>query len=177
MGTKKKTEDAVADPADVITSPEEHAEAIADADLEGDVHVSSDELSNDEEIAARSADMDKPGGEHIKQFVLPDVNGRHSKSSGNPWTEANDFDHEPNKAATRQGAINAGLWPTGDAHYVSAKRHPDGTSWVLTYSVPVEPAHTFDADETPHPEVIGDDTDKGGASKAQNADASKSTEK
>lgn len=115
---------------DELVTPEEHAEAF------------------DVEIAARSADMDSPSTTHEKVFVLgPGVGNPKS----NPYTEANGFDHGPNKAATRQYAIDAGLWPTGDVSFKSAKKHPDGVSWILTYRVPVIPTHVEQ-----HDDVTGD---------------------
>jgi hypothetical protein len=126
------------------------------------------ELDPEAEVALRSADQsDKPTSEHRKIFVLgPDP----SSPTANPYTEAKGYDHEPNKAATRQYAIDQGLWPTGDVRFVSGKRHADGVSWELTYAVPVEPAHNVPT-ESPNPEVIADDTDNDGATKATNADA------
>lgn len=128
------------------------------ADLEAGESVVA--LSPEAEVEQRSADQDKASLTHTKQFVLGPTSGY-----------AKGYDHEPNKAATRQYAIDQGLWPTGDVKFVGAKTHADGVSLVLTYKVPVIPAH--DAPEaSPNPEVIADDTDNGGATKAQNADAS-----
>lgn len=117
-------------------------------------------LAPEHEVEQRSADQTKPSLEHTKIFVLGPTSGY-----------AKGYDHEPNKAATRQYAIDQGMWPTGDVKFVSAKTHADGVSLVLTYKVPVIPAHDA-PEESPNPEVIADDTDKGGATKAQNADAS-----
>ena len=80
----------------------------------------------------------------------------------NPYTEAGGFDHEPNKAATRQYAIDAGLWPTGDVSFKSAKKHPDGVSWILTYSVDAIPANDA-PDGSQSPRVVADDGDAEGA--------------
>lgn len=140
-----------------LTTPEEHAEAAEG--VEPDEHVSAPTVPDDVEVAARSADMDKPGTTHEKDFVVgpnPYQTGR------NPYTAAGGFDHEPNKAAMRQYAINAGLWPTGEAEYKSAKRHPDGVSWILTYTIPVIPAHTA-ADGSQAPKVAAADGDAEGA--------------
>lgn len=120
------------------------------------------------EVAARSADMTKPSTEHRKVFVLgPDP----SSPSSNPYTEARGYDHEPNKAAMRQYMIDQGLWPTADVRFVSGKRHDDGVSWVLTYAVEAIPAHEA-PDRSPNPEVVADDTDNDGATKATNAEPS-----
>jgi hypothetical protein len=145
------------DTADVLTDPIEHAEAYDSVEPGQD--VSEPEVPADVEIAARSADMDTPSETHTKSFVLgPSPLG----GTKNPYTEANGYDHEPNKAATRQGAINAGLWPTGEAAFKSAKKHPDGESWVLTYTVPVIVAHDAqDGSQTPR--VVAADGDAEGA--------------
>lgn len=110
-----------------------------------------------DEVAARSADTTEPGTDFRKVFVL----------GPGTYTAATDYDHEPNKAATRQYAIDAGLWPTGDAVHVSTRKHADGVSQVLAYSVPVAPAHRVNV-ESPNPEVVAED---GSTEGAQNADA------
>jgi hypothetical protein len=118
------------------------------------------------EVAARSADMTKPSTEHRKVFVLgPDP----TSLDANPYTETRGYDHEANKAATRQYMIDQGLWPTAAVRHVSTKRHDDGRSWILTYAVEAIPAHDA-PNASPNPEVIADDTDEGGASKATNAE-------
>ncbi len=140
-----------------LTTPEEHAAAAEG--VEPDEHVSDDSVPADVEIAARSADMDKPSTTHEKTFVVgpnPYQTGR------NPYTEAGGFDHEPNKAATRQYAIDNGLWPVADVEYKSAKKHPDGVSWILTYTVEVIPAHDA-ADGAQSPAVVAEDGDADGA--------------
>lgn len=136
---------------DELVTPEEHAEAYESVEPGQD--VADDSVPNDVEIAARSADMDTPSDTHEKVFVL----GPNPYSKGkNPYTEANGYDHEPNKAATRQYAIDGGMWPTADVSFKSAKRHPDGESWILTYTVPVIPAHTAEpGSQTPR--VVGSD--------------------
>lgn len=140
-------------------------EAVAEADDDNVPSVSDPEVPEDVEVAARSADMDKPSTDHRKIFVLgPDP----SSPTANPYTEAKGYNHEPNKAATRQGAIDAGLWPTGDVTFVSGKRNADGVSWDLTYKVPVTVAHEVEPG-TRNPEVVADDTDNEGATKAANA--------
>jgi hypothetical protein len=142
---------------DELVTPEEHAETTET--VEPDEHVSDPGVPDDVEVAARSADMDKPSTEHRKVFVL----GPNSvDNSTNPYTEAHDYDHEPNKAATRQYAIDQGMWPTGDVRHVSTKRHPDGVSWVLTYAVDVIPANDApDGSQTPR--VVAEDGDAEGA--------------
>lgn len=123
------------------------------------------ELSQPEEVAARSADQVKPSLKHRKVFVIAGI-----KHVDEPPHVGEDAD-EANKAAVRQGAINAGLWPTADVKRVGKPvRHDDGISWVLTYEVPTQPAHDVPVDVA-GPEVIADDTDDGGASKARNAKA------
>lgn len=142
------TEDQKAAGAEELTTPGEHAEAAESVEPGG--HVSSPDVPNDVEIAARSADMDEPSNTHEKQFVL----GPNPYADGNPYTVKSGYDHEPNKLATRQYAIDAGLWPTGDVELKSTKRHPDGVSWILTYTVDVIPAHIA-TDGTEHPTVTG----------------------
>lgn len=149
---------------EALTTPEEHAEA--SEGVEPGQDVSDPEVPNDVEIAARSADMDSPSTTHEKTFVLgpnPYATGR------NPYTEGNGYDHEPNKAATRQYAIDQGLWPTGEAAFKSAKKHPDGESWILTYTVPVVPAHDVEGGSQ-HPTVVAADGDAEGARNYLSAD-------
>lgn len=137
---------------ETLVTPEEHA-ATADT-LEPGQDVSEPEVPTDVEVAARSADMEKPSTTHVKQYVLGPSSDPTAK--GNPYTEARGFDHEPNKAATRQYAIDNGLWPTDDVKFVSGKKHPDGESWILTYSVEVIPAHDAE-DGAQSPRVVGSD--------------------
>lgn len=125
---------------DELVTPEEHAEVTDELEV-GDSVTS---LPGDEETAARSADMDKPGTEFIKVFVLGP--GKYDTSTG--------YDHEPNKTAVRQQAINSGLWPTGDVRFISNKLHDDKRSRVLSYGVEIEPAHDIREGVT-HPEVVG----------------------
>lgn len=127
-------------------------------------------LPQPEEVEARSADLDHATTKRRKVFVLGP--GARRGDDAVEYTKAAGFDHEANFAATRQEAIGAGLWPVGDVRFVSSKLHADGVSRELTYEVDVRPAVDV-LDESPNPEVIADDTDKGGASKAQNADAGK----
>jgi len=145
------------DESEELVTPEEHAEA--SEGVEPDQHVSDPKVPDDVEVAARSADMDAPSTTHEKTFVVgpnPYQTGR------NPYTEAGGFDHEPNKAATRQYAIDNGLWPTGDVAFKSAKKHPDGASWILTYTVEVIPAHVAE-DGAQSPKVVAEDGDAEGA--------------
>lgn len=94
---------------------------------EGDVGLSDSEI-----IARRSADIteDKAkSDEFVKVFVLGPC--------GKP-TEASGYDHEPNKAATRQFAIDQGMRPVGDVRLVSTKAHKGAENvWDLTYALPV----------------------------------------
>lgn len=141
-----------------LVTPAEHAAATES--LEPGEHVSDPDVPNDVEVAARSVDMEKPSLEHEKVFVLGPAPRGHNSS--NPYTEARGFDHEPNKAATRQYAIDSGLWPTGDVRFKGAKKHPDGESWVLTYAVDVIPANDApDGSQSPH--IVAADGDAEGA--------------
>ena len=141
-----------------LVTPARHA-AATDS-LEQGEHVSDPGVPNDVEVAARSADMEAPSEQHEKVFVLGPAPRGHN--STNPYTEARGYDHEPNKAATRQYAIDSGLWPTGDVEVKSAKRHPDGESWILTYAVPVIPANDA-PDGSQSPAVVAPDGDATGA--------------
>lgn len=88
-------------------------------------------LTDEQIIARRSADIEADSAkdsEHVKVFVLP---------PGPKPIEANGYDHEANKAATRQYAISQGMRPAGDVRLVSIKQHKNKVSWVLTYAVPV----------------------------------------
>lgn len=124
-----------------LVTPDEHAAAIPELAPAENVTA----LDAADEVAARSADMDKPSTEHRKVFILGP--GRYDSST--------DYDHEPNKAATRQYAIDGGLWPVGDVRFISNKLHPDGKSRVLSYGVQVEPAHNI-VEGARHPEVVGE---------------------
>lgn len=139
-------------------------------ETEPDEQASSSALPQPEEVEARSADATHATTKRRKVFVLGP--GARRGDDAVEYTKAAGFDHEANFAATRQEAIGAGLWPVGDVRFVSSKAHADGVSRELTYEVDVRPAADV-LDESPNPEVIADDTDKGGASKAQNAEAGK----
>lgn len=111
--------------------------------------VTGEPLSDAEIIARRSADIhteEAKGDEHVKVFVLP---------PGVKPTEANGYDHDANKAATRQYAISQGMRPIGDVRLVSIKQHANGISWVLTYAVPVAVA------ERSGPEIVLQGEDAG----------------
>lgn len=155
--TEENTTGQQGDGVDELVTPPEHAEATENVDPTQD--VADPEVPNDIEVAARSADMDAPSTTHEKVFVVGP--GSVPGQKGNPWTEANGFDHEPNKAATRQYAIDHGLWPTGEVTFKSAKKHPDGESWILTYTVEVIPAHDA-ADGSQTPAVVTADGDAEG---------------
>lgn len=148
-------------PAEVKTKTEDEVKGVKPAES-GDVEPNAaDKLDDGESVAvlpasdevlARSADQVKPSTEYTKAFVL----------GPGDYTKATDYDHEPNKAGTRQEALNRGLWPTGDVTFVSNKPHMDGKSRVLTYKVPVRPAADFEA-TSPHPTVVAADGDAEGA--------------
>jgi len=107
-------------------------------------------LSDAEIIARRSADIHKAeakGNEHVKVFVLP---------PGPKPTEANGYDHEANKAATKQYAISQGMRPVGDVRLVSIAQHRNKVSWVLTYAVEVAVAEKIEAPSEPHIVTGGD---------------------
>lgn len=138
-------------------------------EIELEAEQGASALPQAEEVEARSADTHKPTTTRRKVFVLGPGERRGADAADGL---GKGYDHEPNFAATRQEAINGGLWPVGDVRFVSRKTHADGVSLELTYEVEVRPAADV-LDESPNPEVIADDTDKGGATKAQNADAGK----
>ncbi len=110
---------------------EEHEPTIGEQRKARDVVDSEADLSDPEIIARRSADIEaKEADEYRKVFVLP---------PGPKPTPANGYAHDANEAATRQYALQAGLYPTGDVRHVSTKQHDNGVSWVLTYAVKVVP--------------------------------------
>jgi len=95
-------------------------------------------LTDDELVAARSADTDKLStDEHVKIFVL---------EPGPKPTEANGFDHGPNKAAVVQYMIAQGLRPTGEVRHVSTEKigHAAMPSWAVKYAVLAVPAERYD---------------------------------
>lgn len=144
-----------------LTDPPAHADPV-DTTEDGAtaVPVPAVELDLPHEVEARSADTDKPGTAFRKVFIV-------GRIPGDDFTASGGYDHEPNKAATRQYAIAAGLWPTADVKFVSKRKHDDGVSTVLTYSVEVAPAHRV-ADGSDHPEVVDQQT--GDSDKAANAE-------
>lgn len=149
MTDDKSTEAETA--GDTLTDPDEHA-AATDS-LEPGEGVADPGVPNDVEVAARSADMEKPSTTHEKVFVL----GPNPYATGkNPYTAGAGYDHEPNFAATRQYMIDSGLWPTSDVEHKSTKRHPDGESWILTYTVEAIPASDA-APGSQTPRVVGSD--------------------
>lgn len=88
-------------------------------------------LTDDEIIGRRSADIlddVAKGNEHVKVFVIG-TELSPAKIEG--------FDHEPQKAATRQYAISQGMRPVGDVRIVSTKRNKTGFGWDVTYAVEV----------------------------------------
>lgn len=115
----------------VIEEEQESEPTIGERRKARDVVASESDLSDPEIIARRSADIEaEEANEYRKVFVLP---------PGPKPTPANGYAHDANMAATRQYAIQAGLYPTGDVRHVSTKQHDNGVSWVLTYAVKVVP--------------------------------------
>ena len=112
-----------------------------------------------EEQTQSAGDEAARGVAHEKQFGLGAAPLRGTR---NPYAKASGYDHEPNKTATRQYAIDHGLWPTEDVAFKSAKRHPDGESWILTYTVAVIPA-TAAHSGSQSPRVGAEDGDVEGA--------------
>lgn len=153
------------DASTVADNPDGQPERVGGDDVERqeaaeDVeHVA--ELDEAAEVFARSADNREASTNYRKVFVLQP--GTYTKDA---------YDHEPNLGATRQEAINRGLWPTGKARQVGgARKHPDGTdSVVLTYEVPVAIAHEVGG-EAVNPEVR--DVETGSVDDARNTDAAK----
>lgn len=123
-------------------------------------------LSDDEVIARRSADIhtdEASGNEHVKIFVLG--------TAENP-TKIDGFDHEPNKAATRQYAISQGMRPVGDVRLVSSRKNKAGFGWDLKYAVEVAVDERLG--EASGPDIVSD----GPSDPAEvdlNADADKPT--
>lgn len=89
------------------------------------------------EVAARSADQDdEPSEVWVKEIVIgPPVPGYWPPENGA------DSEHDANKALVLNQAIQQGVHPHGDVEYVGCEVHADGISLVLTYQVPVVPAH------------------------------------
>lgn len=136
---------------------EEETQTIGERRKALDPVVSESDLSDEEIIARRSADISaKESDVYRKVYILP---------PGPKPTEANGYDHAANKAATREFAIQSGLYPTGDTKLDSIKQHPNKVSWVLTYSLPVTPAERFEGISDPDVVLQGKDagTNTGGA--------------
>jgi hypothetical protein len=70
----------------------------------------------DVEVDERSPDG-ADGTRHVKEFVV----------LGDNWT-GEEYQHEANKAAVANEAIQRGLHPRGDVSFDGAEDHPDGKS-------------------------------------------------
>lgn len=81
------------------------------------------------EVAKRSADG-SDGTRYAREFV---VLGSHFGDEDGP-------EHEANKLATLQEAIQRGLHPRGDVRFDGAELTADGVSRSLRYSVEVVPS-------------------------------------
>jgi len=80
------------------------------------------------EVDERSPDG-SDGTRHTKEFVVLARN----------WG-GSDNEHEANRAAVANEAIQRGLHPRGDVTFDGQEEHDDGQSLVLTYSVETIPA-------------------------------------
>jgi hypothetical protein len=89
----------------------------------------------DVEVDKRSADGSE-GTRHVKEFVVLAAR----------WT-GEDYQHEANRAALVNEAIQRGLHPRGDVSFDGQEDHPDGQSLVLTYSVETVPSSVDDQPE------------------------------
>ncbi|MYS15173.1 hypothetical protein [Streptomyces sp. SID4982] len=103
------------------------------------------------EVDERSADGSK-GTRHVKDFVV----------LADRWT-GEDYQHEANRAALVNEAIQRGLHPRGDVNFEGQEAHPDGVSLTLTYSVDTMPSSVdHEPEETTTPrdviEADGGDT-------------------
>jgi hypothetical protein len=83
----------------------------------------------EEQVAKRSADG-SDGTRHAKDFVV--LGGQLGDEDGP--------EHQANKLATLQEAIQRGLHPRGDVSFDGAELTSDGVSRALHYSVEVVPA-------------------------------------
>jgi hypothetical protein len=102
------------------------------------------------EVDERSADGAQ-GTAFVKEFVVLAQN----------WT-GETYQHEANKAAVANEAIQRGLHPRGEASFDGAEDHDDGASVVLTYSVETVPSsvdHSPEDTTTPRDVIEGDDQD------------------
>lgn len=98
------------------------------------------------EVDKRSPDGSS-GTRHVKEFVV----------LGDTWT-GEEYQHEANKAAVANEAIQRGLHPRGEASFDGSEDHPDGASVTLTYSVETVPSsidHSPEDTTTPR-DVIED---------------------
>ncbi|WP_435279331.1 hypothetical protein [Streptomyces sp. 1222.5] len=104
----------------------------------------------DVEVDERSADGAR-GTRHVKEFVV----------HGDGWT-GEEYQHEANRAAVTNEAIQRGLHPRGDVAFDGAEDHPDGVSVTLTYSVDTVPSSVDHAPEdttTPRDVIEADGKD------------------
>lgn len=111
----------------------------------------------DVEVDERSADGSK-GTTFVKEFVV----------KADRWT-GEDYQHEANRAALTNEAIQRGLHARGDVSFDGQAEHPDGKSLVLTYSVETVPAsvdHSPEDTTTPR-DVIEADGQDTSSSKAE----------
>lgn len=102
------------------------------------------------EVDERSADGAK-GTRYVKEYVV----------HGDGWT-GEEYQHEANKAAVANEAIQRGLHPRGEASFDGAEDHEDGVSIVLTYSVDTVPSSVDDQPEdttTPRDVIEADGKD------------------
>lgn len=109
------------------------------------------------EVDERSPDGSS-GTRHVKEFVV----------LGDNWT-GEEYQHEANKAAVANEAIQRGLHPRGEAKFDGAEDHEDGASLVLTYSVETVPSSIDDKpeDTTTPRDVIEADGQDTSSSKAE----------
>jgi hypothetical protein len=109
------------------------------------------------EVDERSADGAE-GTRHVKEFVVPAAR----------WT-GEDYQHEANRAAVVNEAIQRGLHPRGDVSFDGQEEHADGVSLVLTYSVETVPSSVDDQpeDTTTPRDVIEADGGDTSSSKAE----------
>lgn len=100
------------------------------------------------EIAERAADQHAESATKFrKEFVVPE----------REWLRADkSAQHEANEHAVRQGLINAGLRVGPEVKIShSQKKHSDGRSLVITYTVDVSVAGTTEDFSTEHSRVDG----------------------
>ncbi|GGW15754.1 hypothetical protein GCM10018980_51820 [Streptomyces capoamus] len=102
------------------------------------------------EVDERSADGAE-GTRHVKEFIV----------RADRWT-GEDYQHEANRAAVTNEAIQRGLHPRGGVSFDGQEEHPDGKSLVLTYSVETVPSSVDHAPEdttTPRDVIEADGKD------------------